>query len=102
MLDQKEKYLKKQDHLSTTIRGLPTASDRSETLCSGRVFLSTDARVAVDRVEVMWFGRLVCVLVKVFPRIALCRFWRRFFPRVLSVVLGYRCVAPAVLSVLFG
>ncbi|MQL80876.1 hypothetical protein Taro_013322 [Colocasia esculenta] len=49
MLDQKEKYLKKQVHRSTTIRGLSKVAYRSETLCSGRVFLSTDARVVVDR-----------------------------------------------------
>ncbi|MQM11209.1 hypothetical protein Taro_044114, partial [Colocasia esculenta] len=36
---------------------------------------------------VVWsFG--LCVLVKVLPRIALCRFWWRFFPEVLCVRFG--------------
>ncbi|MQL73401.1 hypothetical protein Taro_005761 [Colocasia esculenta] len=52
------------------------------------------------RVEVVWFGRLVCVLVKVFPRIALCHFWRRFFPGVLGVVLGYRQLLALLVEVL--
>ncbi|MQL77276.1 hypothetical protein Taro_009669 [Colocasia esculenta] len=30
----------------------------------------------------------LCILVKVLPRIALCRFWWRFFPRVLRVCFG--------------
>ncbi|MQM20260.1 hypothetical protein Taro_053279 [Colocasia esculenta] len=35
-------------------------------------------------VRVVWsFG--LCILVKVLPRIALCRFWQRFFPGVLCV-----------------
>ncbi|MQM20306.1 hypothetical protein Taro_053323 [Colocasia esculenta] len=38
-------------------------------------------------VHVVWsFG--LCILVKVLPRIALCRFWRRFFPGVLRVRFG--------------
>ncbi|MQL76864.1 hypothetical protein Taro_009264 [Colocasia esculenta] len=44
----------------------------------------------------------LCILVKVLPRIALCRFWWRFFLGVLCVVLGHRCVAPVVRSVSFG
>ncbi|MQM04962.1 hypothetical protein Taro_037766 [Colocasia esculenta] len=39
------------------------------------------------KVCVVWsFG--LCVLVKVLPRIALCCFWRRFFPGVLCVRFG--------------
>ncbi|MQL93426.1 hypothetical protein Taro_026071 [Colocasia esculenta] len=30
----------------------------------------------------------LCILVKIFPRIALCRFWWRFFPGVLCVCFG--------------
>ncbi|MQL73962.1 hypothetical protein Taro_006322 [Colocasia esculenta] len=38
-------------------------------------------------VRVVWsFG--LCILVKVLPRIALCRFWWRFFPGVLRVCFG--------------
>ncbi|MQL90118.1 hypothetical protein Taro_022702 [Colocasia esculenta] len=37
-------------------------------------------------VRVVWsFG--LCILVKVLPRIALCRFWWRFFPGVLRFLL---------------
>ncbi|MQL73051.1 hypothetical protein Taro_005398 [Colocasia esculenta] len=46
-------------------------------------------------VRVVWLFWL-CVLVKVLPRIACCRSWRRFFPRVLCVRFGHRCVAPVV------
>ncbi|MQM00197.1 hypothetical protein Taro_032929, partial [Colocasia esculenta] len=35
--------------------------------------------------SVIW---VLCILVKVLPRIALCRFWRRFFPGVLCVCFG--------------
>ncbi|MQM11240.1 hypothetical protein Taro_044147 [Colocasia esculenta] len=38
-------------------------------------------------VRVVWLFRL-CILVKVLPRIALCRFWWRFFPGVLCVCFG--------------
>ncbi|MQL77267.1 hypothetical protein Taro_009673, partial [Colocasia esculenta] len=38
-------------------------------------------------VRVVWsFG--LCILMKVLPRIALCRFWWRFFPGVLRVCFG--------------
>ncbi|MQL96195.1 hypothetical protein Taro_028867, partial [Colocasia esculenta] len=36
----------------------------------------------------------LCMLVKVLPRIALCRFWWRFFPGVLCVCFGATVVLP--------
>ncbi|MQL73275.1 hypothetical protein Taro_005632 [Colocasia esculenta] len=52
-----------------------------------RLTLLLLAAVFSMKVCVVWsFG--LCVLVKVLPRIALCRFWWRFFPGVLSVRFG--------------
>ncbi|MQM01471.1 hypothetical protein Taro_034228 [Colocasia esculenta] len=45
-------------------------------------------------VRVVWlFG--LCILVKVLPRIALCRFWWRFFPGVLRGAFLSRSVDPS-------
>ncbi|MQM15267.1 hypothetical protein Taro_048211 [Colocasia esculenta] len=40
----------------------------------------------------------LCILLKVFPRIALCRFWRRFFPGVLCVRFGPPLCCPCGLK----
>ncbi|MQL74281.1 hypothetical protein Taro_006644 [Colocasia esculenta] len=48
-------------------------------------------------VRVVWsFG--LCILVKVLPRIVLCRFWRRFFPGVLCVNFGPPLCCPCGLK----
>ncbi|MQM04166.1 hypothetical protein Taro_036960 [Colocasia esculenta] len=39
-----------------------------------------------------------CILVKVLPKIALCRFWWRFFPRVLCVCFGPLLCCPCGLK----
>ncbi|MQM18953.1 hypothetical protein Taro_051953 [Colocasia esculenta] len=44
---------------------------------------------------VLWSLGL-CILVKVLPRIALCRFWQRFFPGVLCVGFGPPLCCPCV------
>ncbi|MQM11999.1 hypothetical protein Taro_044907 [Colocasia esculenta] len=46
---------------------------------------------------VLWSLGL-CILVKVLPRIALCRFWRRFFPGVLCVRFGPPLCCPCGLK----
>ncbi|MQM22737.1 hypothetical protein Taro_055794, partial [Colocasia esculenta] len=40
----------------------------------------------------------LCILVKVLPMTALCRFWRRFFPGVLCVSFGPPLCYPCVLK----
>ncbi|MQM15452.1 hypothetical protein Taro_048397 [Colocasia esculenta] len=60
-----------------------------EVLLGPACFASAVLLTAVSflMVRVVWsFGS--CILVKVLPRIALCRFWRRFFPGVLCVRFG--------------
>ncbi|MQL86837.1 hypothetical protein Taro_019362, partial [Colocasia esculenta] len=48
-------------------------------------------------VRVVWsFG--LCILVKVLPRIALCRFWWKFFPGVLCVCFGPPLCCPCGLK----
>ncbi|MQM11606.1 hypothetical protein Taro_044511 [Colocasia esculenta] len=44
----------------------------------------------------------LCILVKVLPRIALCRFWRRFFPGVLCVCFGPPLCCPCGLRCSVG
>ncbi|MQM04368.1 hypothetical protein Taro_037165 [Colocasia esculenta] len=50
-----------------------------------RCAASVGLAVSFLMVRVVWlFG--LCILVKVLPRIALCRFWWRFFPKVLRYI----------------